>query len=141
MLKCISEERLVQQATQVELHYITKSRDEALFLDKMCEVMNNLGDRFKCHLWFTRQEIFAQNSLKENFILHRTIASSDDDVAQRWEWWNLFLEDTLRHLDNMEKRDRSLIYICGPQGLTDRLLDTYKRQGMKDGSVQIEKWW
>jgi ferredoxin-NADP reductase len=139
MLKYISEESLLQRSTEIELHYIMKSRDEALFLDEIQALMDR---RFRCHLWFTRQEVSQESSINGGFSIHRKVASSDVDIGRRWEWWDLFLDITLQRLHSLEASDRSLIYLCGPQGLTDRLLGTYKGEaGMREDNVQIEKWW
>jgi NAD(P)H-flavin reductase len=113
-------------------------------MDMLSDIKGHLGDRFDCHLWITRQENPSTSSLpSNNFKLHACQATITDQVGQNWEWWNTFLDNALEHFDTKINRDKSLVYICGPQGLTDRLVEMYKDRGLmtEEGHVQVEKWW
>jgi ferredoxin-NADP reductase len=144
MLRYIREERILRSDARIVLHYLVRQREETLFTDVLSEIKGHLGNRFDCHLWITRQENPSTSSLPSiNFELHARQAAMTDQVGQKWEWWNSFLDDALEHFDTENNRDKSLVYICGPQGLTDRLVEIYKDRGLmtEDGHVQVEKWW
>jgi ferredoxin-NADP reductase len=146
MLQYIREEHVLSQHTKVVLHYLVRLQEDALFIDVLSKLKNQSSIDFDGHLWITRQEIAAIKSslpIDGTFQVHRHIASSEKDTGQSWDWWNSFSDQALEHFDTQEKRDTSLTYICGPQGLTDRLVDMYKARGLSsvDGHVQVEKWW
>jgi predicted ferric reductase len=143
MLQYIREERILPEHTRLVLHYLIRLRNEALFLDQIDNIMDYFGDYFDGHLWITRQEADSIDPLSSKLKVHRYVARSSDQIGQTWEWWNSFSDHALEHCDTKEKRDQSLVYICGPQGLTDRLLDMYREHGMdiEKGHVQVEKWW
>ena len=146
MLQYIQEEQVVSPHTRIVLHYLVKLQRDALFIDKLCKIKNHFGDLFDGHLWITRQETAISDlSLPPETTLqvHRPIVYSQSEIGKPWGWWTSFSDHVLQHFDTMGKRAKSLVYICGPQGLTDRLLEMYKEQGMDtaDGHVQVEKWW
>jgi NAD(P)H-flavin reductase len=112
-------------------------------MDALSEIKNHLGNLFDCHLWITRQETAASNSASHEITMHEHQAATTEQVGTPWEWWTSFSNHTLEHFDTKGNRDKSLVYICGPQGLTDRLVEVYKERGLltSDGHVQVEKWW
>lgn len=146
MLQYICEERILSQHTKIVLHYLVRRRDEALFIDILSKVKQHFGGYFQGHLWITRQEAAVTDpylSPDNALQVHSHLASSGCEVSQPWEWWDSFSSSALEYFDTKEKRDKSLVYICGPQGLTDRLVEMYKERGLNtvDGHVQVEKWW
>ena len=145
MLQYISEGPVLPLQTPIVLHYLVRLREEALFLDILQRIKENLGERFQGHLWVTRGQMDVESPARSTQPLqvHTHIVSHASEVGQSWEWWNTFSNYSLEHFDTEEKRDKSLVYICGPQGLTDRLIEMYKDMGLhtEDGHVQIEKWW
>jgi predicted ferric reductase len=146
MLQYICEESVLSKHTKVALHYLVRRNQQALFLNKLANVRHFLGNSFDGHLWITRQETaFPDQSVLSGGILtiHAHIASTPDQVGQPWEWWDCFSKHALKQFKTKDNRDKGLVYICGPQGLTDRLWEMYKESGMdfKTGHIQIEKWW
>ena len=146
MLQYIQETQTLSPQTRIVLHYLIRLRQDALFIDTLSKVKHHLGSYFDGHLWITRKET-ATNDLslppEARLQIHRCTASSQTEIGRQWDWWDPFSDRVLEHFDTKEKRTKSLVYICGPQGLTDRLLDMYEEQGMniRDGHVQVEKWW
>jgi hypothetical protein len=113
-------------------------------MDALSEIKRHLGNLFDCHLWITRQETATSNSSShDNITVHRHQAATLEQAGTPWEWWTLCLDQALEHFDTKDYRDKSLVYICGPQGLTDKLVEVYKERGLltSDGHVQVEKWW
>jgi ferredoxin-NADP reductase len=146
MLQYIREEQVLLQHSKVVLHYLVRLQDDALFIDVLSKLKNHSPIEFDSHLWITRQETAATKSslpIDGTLQVHRHIASSENETGQSWDWWNSFSNQALEHFDTKEKRGKSLTYICGPQGLTDRLVDMYNERGLStvDGHVQVEKWW
>jgi len=146
VLRYIREEQGVRPGTRIIIHYLVRLRGEALFADELSNLKTHFDDLFEGHIWLTRQESPAADpSLlpSHGLIIHNCETSDPGKVGESWEWWNSFSELALSHFDTKEHRQSSLVYICGPQGLTDRLFETYKDHGMdgKDGQLQVEKWW
>jgi predicted ferric reductase len=144
MLRFINEEYPLKPHSRVVLHYLVRLRAETLFVDAINQIKQNLGNLFDGHIWITRQETqFPNPSFPAGLQVHHLEASDEKLVGQSWEWWNSFSNDALEHFDTKERQMKSLVYICGPQVLTDRLVKLYEEHGMstKDGHVQIEKWW
>lgn len=146
MLQHMQEAQILSPQTRIVLHYLIRLRQDALFIDTLSKVKHHFGSYFDGHLWITRKETATNDRslLPEAPLqIHRRFASSHAEIGQPWVWWDSFSDQVLEHFDTKEKRTKSLVYICGPQGLTDRLLDMYKEQGMdtRDGHVQVEKWW
>ena len=146
MLRYIWQEQLLSQRTRVVLHYLVRHQKEALFLDVLSKVKQHFGSQFDSHLWITRQGPSTNNPLlifDDVLWIHKCNASSEDDAGQSWKWWDSFSNLALDHFDTDDKRRKSLVYICGPRGLTNRLIDMYKEVGMDtiNGHVQVEKWW
>jgi NAD(P)H-flavin reductase len=113
-------------------------------MDALSEIRSHFGNVFDCHLWITRQETAASDSASHDKItIHRHQAATPEQAGNPWEWWASFSDQALEHFDTKDNRDKSLVYICGPQGLTDRLVEVYKERGLQtsDGHVQVEKWW
>lgn len=52
-------------------------------------------------------------------------------------------EDVARALgEDSEERAKSLIYVCGPQAMTDEFVDMIKGfEGVRPQRVLCEKWW
>jgi ferredoxin-NADP reductase len=146
MLQYIQQAQVRSSQTKIVLHYLIRLRRDALFMDTLSKLKHHLGSYFDGHLWITRKET-AINDLSlppgTHLQIHGHTASSQSEIGQPWNWWDSFSDRVLEHFDTKEKRTKSLVYICGPQGLTDRLLDMYKEQGVNtiDGHVQVEKWW
>lgn len=146
MLQHICEGAVLVRHAKIILHYLIQRNEQALFLNKLSIAKHHLGNRFDGHLWITRQEtaLSDQGPLSGNILtVHTHTASTSDQVGRPWEWWNCFSKHALDPFSTKENRDRSLVYICGPQGLTDRLWEMYKDAGMnaEAGHVQVEKWW
>ena len=146
MLQSIREDQILSKHTTIVLHYLIRLHEEALFIDILSKIKNHFADDFDGHLWITRQETANSDlpsSANNSLQLHRHFASSESEIGQPWNWWEPFLNQALKHFDTKENRNRSLVYICGPQGLTDRLLVMFKDKGVNtaDGHVQTEKWW
>jgi NAD(P)H-flavin reductase len=145
MLRFISEEEPLRPRTRIVWHSLIKSRDQALFLDTLLKLKKHFGDSFDPHIWITRYESHVPSPpyFSNAFQVHRLEASSRGQFGQPWAWWSHFASSALEDLDTKEKREKSLVYICGPQGLTDKLVNLYKETGMstEDGHVQVEKWW
>jgi ferredoxin-NADP reductase len=144
MLRFINEEHPLKPNTRVVLHYLVRMRAETLFVDAINQIKESLGDLFDGHIWITRQETQLPNpSFPAGLQVHHLEAFNENLVGQSWEWCASFSNYALEHFDIKERQEKSLVYICGPQGLTDRLVKVYEEHGMstKDGHVQIEKWW
>jgi len=145
MLRAICEDASVHPSTKIAFHYLVRLRNEALFLDTIAEIKQCFGDRFDGHLWITRQTDSDRDIGVEDLSvqIHKQVAPAESEVGKPWGWWDQFLQLAMEDFDTYKKRATSLAYICGPQGLTDRLLDVYEQQGMttKSGHVQVEKWW
>ena len=145
MLQAIGEDVSVHPFAKITLHYLVCQRNETLFLDTIAEIKQCFGDRFGAHLWITRQtDSNGDVSIDDLSVqIHKQVALAESEVGQPWGWWDQFLPMATQDFDTYEKRATSLAYICGPQGLTDRLLDAYEQLGMstKSGQVQVEKWW
>ena len=146
MLQFIRQEQPLGPDARIVLHYLVRLREEALFHDAIYKIKQHFGNNFDGHIWITRQESHSptQSPFSDDGIeIHYVEASGLHQVGQSWEWWNSFSSHALDHFDSKETRERSLVYICGPQGLTDRLVEMYKEHGMhtEDGHVQVEKWW
>jgi len=145
MLQSMCEEDHLHHAAKVVFHYLVRIQEEALFLDTIAEIKQQFGDRFEGHLWVTRQEDGQEKvNLKDHPLqIHRKLAATIPDEGKPWDWWDSFLKMAIARFGTEEERARSLAYICGPQGLTDRLVDVYEKHGMSAtmGHVQIEKWW
>ena len=143
MLQFVSEENVISHDTRIIFHYLVRRQEETLFLNEISKVKAHFGTEFECHLWITRQE--PMNSAAEQNVLevHRKIASMEDQVDETWNWWDSFQKTALANIDTQEERKARLVYICGPQGLTDRLVRLYHDRGLhtEDGQVQVEKWW
>ena len=144
MLQSFSEESLLSESTRIVVHYLVRKQEETLFLKEMSKVKNRFGSRFKGHLWITRQT--GENSFTQQeaiLEIHSLVASTANRVGRPWDWWDSFREQAVAKLDTPQARKSRLVYICGPQGLTDRLVTLYENRGLstKDGQVQIEKWW
>jgi ferredoxin-NADP reductase len=146
MLQYIREEDVLPRHSKIEVHYLIRLRKEALFANVLYEIKHQLAGFFEAHIWITRQEstVVDPSPLPEDSLtVHNHVASNSDQVGESWKWWDTFSSKALEHFDTKETRTRSLVYICGPQGLTDRLVEMYKEKGMhtEDGHVQVEKWW
>jgi ferredoxin-NADP reductase len=145
MIQSMCEEDVVHRTAKVVFHYLVRVQEEALFLDIIANVKQQFGDRFEGHLWVTRQDNGGKSVNLEDHSLriHRQLASTGSDEGQPWGWWDSFLKMAIARFDAEEERAWSLAYICGPQGLTDRLVDVYEKHGMSTstGHVQVEKWW
>jgi len=145
MLQAIGEDVSVHPAAKITFHYLVRQRNDALFLDTIAEIKQYFGNRFGGHLWITRQTDSNGDVSVNNFSvqIHKQIALAESEVGKPWGWWDQFLQMAAQDFDTYEKRAMSLAYICGPQGLTDRLVDAYEQLGMstKSGQVQVEKWW
>ena len=144
MLQFVSEEKILSNGTRIIVHYLVRKQDEALFMNEISAVKAQFGNLFEGHLWITRQQS-AKSSVQGEDVLeiHGKIASTDSEVGQSWNWWDSFQELALAKLDTPEEKKTRLVYICGPQGLTDRLVTLYQDRGLstEDGQVQVEKWW
>lgn len=145
MLRYLAEESVLSPYTRIIFHHLIRLREEALFIDQFSKIKGQFGDNLDLHIWITRQEspISQLYNFPSNINIHTRIASIPEQVGQTWHWWNPFTSQALEHFIHKDNHDRSLVYICGPQGLTDKLVDLYKDNGMttEDGHVQIEKWW
>jgi len=144
MLQDISEESVLSPETKLVLHYLIRHREEALFLETINKLKPSFGDRFVAHLWITRTESkHGEVRFLNHVVVHQQFASSPDNVGQPWQWWSPFTSSTMEHFDTKENRAESLVYICGPRGLTDKLVLLYRENDMhiENGHVQIEKWW
>jgi len=135
---------MLSKDTHVIVHYLVRKREDTLFLKEISKVKGQFGNLFEGHLWITREEAAKSPMQKDEALeVHRKIASTDGEVGQSWNWWDSFQENTVTHLDTPDERKSRLVYICGPQGLTDRLVELYQKRGLstEDGQIQIEKWW
>jgi|SRR5277367_6020136 len=144
MLQFVSEENILSKGTKVVVHYLVRKREETLFLKEMAKVKGQFGNLFEGHLWITREETATSPAQGDDVLeIHRKIASTDGEVGQSWNWWDPFQENAFAHLDTPDMRKSRLVYICGPQGLTDRLVTLYQDRGLstEDGQIQVEKWW
>lgn len=145
MLRYIAEENALSSNTRIVFHYLIRLREEALFIDQLSKIKDQFGDFLDLHIWITRQELHTLHlpGFPSNMNIHKRTASTPEQVGQPWAWWNPFTSQALEHFVQKDDHSESLVYICGPQGLTDKLVDLYKDKGMKteDGHVQIEKWW
>ena len=146
MLRYIQEAQVLSPQTRIVLHYLIRQSQDVLFIDMLSKLKHHLGSYFDCNLWITRKESATNDpSLppEARLQIHRHTASSQSEIGQPWDWWDSFSDRVLEHFDTKEKREKTLVYICGPQRLTDRLLDMYKEHGMntRDGRIQVEKWW
>lgn len=143
MLRYICEEHILRPDAKIVLLYLVRQLEEALFMDILSDVKRRFGNRFDCHLWITRQSPSSITPFSNNVTLHSRQAVSTESVGETWDWWDSFLDTALEGFDSKTRRDKSLVYICGPQGLTDRLVELYKDRGLQtdDGHVQVEKWW
>jgi ferredoxin-NADP reductase len=147
MLRFIHEECPLKSGARIAFHYLVKAFDGALFVDDIYSIKAQFKDRFSGHIWITRQEAHVPDEpplgTPDAIHKHRLEAADPDQVGQPWKWWDSFSHTALEHFHTPEKRQKSLIYICGPQGLTDRLVELYNERGLRtdDGHVQIEKWW
>lgn len=143
MLQFVSEENVMSPDMRIVVHYLVRRQEATLFIDEISKVKTRFENRFECHLWITRQEVGNSPIEDDVFGIHRKIASMESQVGQTWNWWDSFQGMVLANLDTPEARKSRLVYICGPQGLTDRLVTLYHDRGMstEDGQVQVEKWW
>src|SRR5271170_4851157 len=138
MLQFASEENVLSKGTKVVVHYLVRKQEETLFLNEISKVKGQFGNLFEGHLWITRQETSTSSAKEEDVLeVHRKIASTDGEVGQSWNWWDSFQESALVNLDTPEQRKSRLVYVCGPQGLTDRLVTLYQDRGLstEDGQV------
>jgi ferredoxin-NADP reductase len=145
MLQYISEESILVTGTRLELHYIIRNRDDALFLTTIEKLKSQLGDEFEAHLWITRLQPESDKDvpLPKYIAVHQGFASQPEEIGKSWHWWVPFTNRALERFINTQTKDEGMTYICGPQGLTDKLVSLYEEQDMHidDGHVQIEKWW
>lgn len=146
MLQYIQQELVLPEKSQIVLHYLVRSREDILFLDELHSLKDTFGNHFDGNIWITRKQSpsLVNDLVTDTFLrFHTLAASTTSEVGESWDWWNSFSSRILEHLENRENGKKSLVYICGPQGLTDRLVDMYKERGMttSGGHVQIEKWW
>jgi len=143
MLQYINEGNISPKTTKIVLHYLVRSRESALFLEMLRMIKNNFGNVFDAHIWITRKELEKSFMHDDRLTFHRGVTYIPDEEGQPWEWWNSFAGCAMEHFRVNENIKHSLVYICGPQGLTDRLLLMYERHGFCiDGDhLQVEKWW
>jgi predicted ferric reductase len=144
MLQYVSEESVLHSGSRVVFHYLIRSREEALFLEIIGKVNAYFGGLFEAHLWITRQESGeSQGFIPQSMSVHRQVASLPSEIGESWHWWKPFVDIALEPFNGRESKRESLVYICGPQGLTDKLVSLYAEHDMhiEDGHVQIEKWW
>lgn len=146
MLRYIAEETVLPPDTRLVFHYLIRLREEALFFDHFTKIKERFGHLLDLHIWITRQEPAAQSLVFPTGInVHAQVASSSQQIGQPWDWWDTFTNCAFEHFNhNHNDNDKSsLVYICGPQALTDRLVDLYHAKGLtiEDGHIQIEKWW
>jgi len=145
MLEYVSEENILHRNARIALHYIVKSSEDALFLETISRLKRRHLHAFTAHLWITRQvkALETSSSLSDYVFAHQQEAVSEEKIGQPWSWFDSFEISATDGISTREERDVSLVYICGPQGLTDRLVDIYKDRGLDliAGHVQIEKWW
>jgi len=145
MVRYMAEENVLPSDARIVFHYLLRLREEALFLDQFTKIKQQFGDLFDLHIWITRQESDVAQSpeFPGHLNIHAQVASMSQQIGQPWDWWNTFTTKALEHFTHTDNHNQSLVYICGPQALTDRLVDLYKLKGLstQDGHIQIEKWW
>ena len=146
MLRYISEEDVLPSNARIVFHYLIRLGEEALFIDQFTKIKEQFGELLDLHIWITRREsVTAQSRLEfpAHLKVRAQIASTPQEVGNPWDWWHNFTTQTMEHFDHTNNHNKSLVYICGPQALTDRLVDLYKLKGLgiEDGHIQIEKWW
>lgn len=145
MLQFIAEESILKSGTKIVLHYLIRSHEEALFLERISQLKQQYGDTFEGHVWLTRKISTSSSPpfSDSNLIVHKETTSTSDEVGQPCQWWERFTEDALEHFGTEYSKKTSLVYICGPQGLTDKLLISYEARNkhIDNGHVQVEKWW
>ena len=146
MLQYIHEQTILKTTAKLVFHYLIGLRRNALFVDTLFNIKRHFGDSFDAHIWITRQEPVTTDPspfIDDLLTIHNYYTSELDQVGETWDWWDLFINHSLQHFETKNHKGSSLVYICGPQGLTDKLVDLYQEKGIyaKEGHLQIEKWW
>jgi ferredoxin-NADP reductase len=141
MLQHISEEDVISRNTKIALHYFVRSSEEVLFLEILEKVKARFGRLVDGHLWITRKQSKKIEIPDIGVRVHHQIADNPEEQGQSWGWWDSYTNTAMN--PDRENVRATLVYICGPPGLTDRLVSMYSEQGLhtQDGHVQIEKWW
>lgn len=64
-------------------------------------------------------------------------SAADVSYGERLQW-----KDIQDAIGNKDERKGAVVYICGPQKMTDEIVEGLKdKEGMGDDRVYCEKWW
>jgi len=110
----------------------TTSHDDVLFLDRIQSLFQAQSPtkQRKLDLFLTGQT----QSEKQKFD------NSIPEVAKHFR--RISRDDLARGLGPAEKRKETVVYVCGPQKMTDDFVEfLQKAEGMDRTRVLCEKWW
>lgn len=112
--------------------YSTKVDDEEVdpkkipFLDRLKRYESDLGDRLSLTLFITGE--YEKLDEPEELPWHLTRRMQKDDLD--------------RALGDVEKRKRTLCYVCGPPAMTDEFVQYLSDlDGLNSSRVLCERWW
>ena len=137
MLSCISEH--VSPKFKVEVLYslrdpgMGRKVEEMLFIERIETILRKLN---------------SESSTLESLRLFLTKGAEKVGVLEGKEFQTKFEgrrieeNDLLKALGPVEERSGTVVYICGPPGMTDELVNVAKKaEGMEERHVLCEKWW
>jgi ferredoxin-NADP reductase len=112
---------------------VGRSAREILFLPRLAEVVERLGD-------FDALELFLTPGEGEGNDGMAVIGGEDGEILYRGR--RIRGEDLERVLGPVEERVGTVVYVCGVPGMTEKLVRRAKKaEGMDERHVLHEKWW
>jgi len=137
MLSCISENESL--GFEVEVLYslrdpgATRTVEEMLFVERIVRILQklNTGSRDRESL-----KLFLTKGTEKAGVVDR------NEFEANFEGRRMSEQDLLSALGPVQERAGTIVYICGPPGMRDELVNAAKKaEGMDERHVLCEKWW
>lgn len=139
LLTYLTDERQVPPLQSIGLLYGTKTDEldcsDVLFMSKVSKITNT---KQKVQVDLTA-EIFATPGAASTAPPKASLQFTKPTIRPR----RMSRDDVEQALGpDLVRRDETVVYICGPQAMTDEFVDMVKGfQGIRSENVLCEKWW